>query len=138
MKGWFTSRDGAFTLAVMALLAQLWWAFVDFQYQYASLLTSVGAVLLASLLYTALFAGWARALLGVMRGSRGALVAALIFNLLFLLVIPVGGLVAYCPSPCQELWPLMELANWLNLVLGLLATAALALQLRRKRVAAAV
>jgi hypothetical protein len=70
-----------------------------------------------------------------MRGGRGALIAALIFNLLFLLVLPIGSLVAYCPSPCSELWPLMELANWINLLFGLLATAALALQLRQFKLA---
>jgi hypothetical protein len=130
MQRWFTSLNGAITLAVIALLTELWWAFVDFQYQYSSMLNSMGALLLATLLYTALFGGWAWALLRAQRGSRGALIAALSINLLFMLAIPLGGLLAYCPSPCRELWPLMELANWTNLFFGLLATVALAFQLR--------
>src|SRR5512143_2375907 len=130
VKSWFTSLRGAVTLSVIALLTELWRAFVDFQHEYSNFLNSTGAVLLGTLLYTALFGGWALALLRAMRGSRSALIAALIINLLFLLVLPIGALVAYCPSPCPELWPLFELANWINLLFGLLATIALALTLR--------
>ena len=135
MKSWFTSVNGAVTLSVIALLTELWRAFVDFQYEYAQVIKSMGALLLATLLYSALFAGWAWALLRAMRGSRSALIAVLILNLLVLLAIPVGTLVAYCPSPCGELWPLMELAYWINLLFGLLATVALALQLRQYKMA---
>ena len=135
MKRWLTSLNGAITLAVIALLTELWRAFVDFQHQYSIFFNTMGILLLATLLYTALFGGWAWALLRAMRASRSALIAALIINLLFLLAIPVGTLVAYCPSPCRELWPLMELANWINLLFGLLATVALALQLRQYKTA---
>ncbi len=128
MKSWFTSLDGAMSLSVIALLTELWRAFADFQYEYARFLDGTGAVLLGTLLYTALFAGWAWALLRAMRGSRSALITAFIINLLFLLVLPIGSLVAFCPSPCTELWPLFELANWINLLFGLLATVALVLQ----------
>jgi hypothetical protein len=129
MKSWFTSLNGAVALSVIAMLTELWRAFVDFQNEYSIFLDGTGAVLIGTLLYTALFGGWAWALLRALRGSRSALIAALIINLLFLLVLPIGSLVAFCPSPCSELWPLMELANWINLLFGLLATAALALQL---------
>ncbi len=135
MKSWFTSLNGAVALSVIALLTELWRAFVDFWYEYAQVINSMGALLLATLLYTALFAAWAWALLRALRGSRRALIAALILNLLILLAIPVGALVAYCPSPCRELWPLMELANWINLLFGLLATVAQVLQLRQHKAA---
>ena len=58
MKNWFTSLNGAVTLSVIALLTELWRAFVDFQYEYSKQLNSMGALLLATLLYTALFGGW--------------------------------------------------------------------------------
>jgi hypothetical protein len=135
MKSWFTSLNGAVTLSVIAFLMQIWRAFVDFVYEYPNYLNSSGTVLLGTLLYTALFSGWAWALLRAMRGSRSALIAALIINLLFLLAIPIGTLIAYCPSPCPELWPLMELSNWINLLFGLLATVALVLQLRQYKAA---
>ena len=95
MKSWFTSLAGAVTLSVIALLTELWRAFLDFQHEYSNFLNSTGAVLLGTLLYTAFFGGWAWALLRAMRRSRSALIAALIINLLFLLVLPIGALVAY-------------------------------------------
>ena len=130
MKSWFTSLNGAISLSVIALLTELWRAFVDFQYEYAIFLNSTGALLLTTLLYTAFFGVWAWALVRAVRGSRRALIAAFILNLLILLVIPIGALVAYCPSPCRDLWPVMEAANWTNLFFGLLASVALAFQLR--------
>ena len=135
MKNWFTSLNGAVTLSVIALLTELWRAFVDFQHEYSNFLNSTGAVLLGTLLYTALFGGWAWALRCAMRGSRSALIAALILNLMILLIIPIGALVAYCPSPCPDLFPVMELANWINLLFGLLAAVALAFQLRQYKAA---
>ncbi len=129
MKNWFTSLNGAITLSTMALLAELWRAFVDFENEYSNFLSGTGQVLLATLIYTALFGSWAWVLVRAMPGSRGALIAALIINLLFLLVLPIGSLVSFCPSPCAELWPVMELANWINLIFGLLATASVALAL---------
>jgi len=132
MKNWFTSLNGAVTLSVIALLTELWRAFVDFQHEYSNILNSTGAVLLGALLYTTLFGSWAWALLRAMHGKR-SLIAALIINLFFLFVIPIGTLVVYCPSPCRTLWPMMELANWINLLFGILAAVALAFQLRQYR-----
>jgi hypothetical protein len=132
MKNWFTSLNGAITLSVIALLTEMWRAFFDFQQVYSSYLQGPGMIFLGTLIYTLLFAGWAWALIGAARGSRGGLIAALAINVLFLLVIPVGTLVAYCPSPCASLWPIAEIGNWINLISGLLAAGAAALQLTRK------
>lgn len=129
MKNRFTSLNGAVTISVIALITELWRAFVDFQYEYSNFLNSTRSVLLATLLYTILFCGWAWALMGTMHRNCTSLITAFIINLLFLLAIPIGTLVAYCPSPCPSLWPIMELANWINLLFGILATVALALQL---------
>ncbi|MBI4926694.1 MAG: hypothetical protein HY835_02935 [Anaerolineae bacterium] len=128
MKNIFSSLNGAVTLSVIALLSELWRAFIDFQHEYSNILNGTGAVLLSTLLYTVLFGGWAWALLRTLRGNRASLVAAFIINLIFLLVIPIGTLVAYCPSPCLTLWPIMELANWINLLFGSLAGIGLAIQ----------
>jgi hypothetical protein len=135
MKNWFTSLDGAVTLSVIALLTELWRAFIDFQHEYSNVLNHTGVVLLTTLLYTTLFGVWARALLRSMHGNHSALIAALMINLLFLLFIPIGTLVVYCPSPCPTLWPVMELANWINLLFGILASVALAFQLRKNKAA---
>jgi hypothetical protein len=136
MKAWFTSLKGAVVLSAIALFTELWRAFVDLLVPVYPFWTEpfkgAGMVFLVTMLYAILFAGWAWALLQALRGGRGALIAAFIINLFFLLAVPVGTLVAYCPSPCATLWPLMETANWVNLIFGLLAAIALALQLRYK------
>jgi hypothetical protein len=131
MRNWFTSLNGAITLSVIALITELWRAFVDFQQEYSHFLSGTGAVLLGTLVYTALFCVWGWALLRAAHGQRGGLITALVINTLFLLAIPVGTLVAYCPSPCRTLWPMMELASWINLITGLLAAIALVVQLRK-------
>jgi len=137
MKTWFTSLKSAVAISAIALLTELWRAFVDLLVPvypfWTELFKGAGMVFLVAVLYTILFAAWAWALLQALRGGRGALIAAFLINLFFLLAVPVGTLVAYCPSPCATLWPLMELANWINLIFGLLAAAALALQLRQKK-----
>jgi hypothetical protein len=136
MKTWFISLKGALVLSAIALFTELWRAFVDLLVPVYPFWTEpfkgAGMVFLVTMLYAILFAGWAWALLQALRGGRGALIAAFIINLFFLLAVPVGTLVAYCPSPCATLWPLMETANWVNLIFGLLAAIALALQLRYK------
>ncbi|MDE3089386.1 MAG: hypothetical protein KGJ80_08370 [Chloroflexota bacterium] len=131
MKTWFTSLNGALMVTAIALLTELWRAFLDFQHEYSNFLQGAGMIFVGTLIYTLFFAGWTWALLRAARGSRGGLIAALVINLLFLLVIPVGTLVAYCSSPCASLWPLFEIGNWINLIFGLLAAVALVLQLTR-------
>jgi pyruvate/2-oxoacid:ferredoxin oxidoreductase beta subunit len=78
----------------------------------------------------AVFGGWLWGLLAATRGSRRGLIIALGFDLLLWLGIAVGTLLAYCPSPCDTAWPLMEIANWANLLFGLLAAVAAGLHLR--------
>lgn len=136
MKNWFTSLNGAISLSAFALLTELWRAFIDFQHEYSTYLKGQDMIFLGTLIYTLFFAGWAWGLLAAARGSRGGLIAALVMSLLFLLIIPVGTLVAYCPSPCATLWPLFEIGNWINLFSGLLAAGAVTLQLTRKPAAA--
>jgi hypothetical protein len=48
MKSWFTSMNGAVTLSVIALVTELWRAFVDFQREYSTFLDSTGALLLGT------------------------------------------------------------------------------------------
>jgi hypothetical protein len=47
----------------------------------------------------------------------------------FLLIIAIGTLVSYCPSPCRTGWPLGEILIWLSLVFGVLASAATGFQI---------
>lgn len=130
MKTWFTSLNGAIILSAIAYLAFLGRTFVDFQFVFSYFAATPALAALATLINTALFGGWLWGLLAAVRGSRSGLIATLIFTLLFLLGDAVGTLVAYCPSPCPTAWPLMEIANWSNLLFGLLGVMAAGLHLR--------
>ena len=129
MKNWFTSLKGAVALSVMSMLVFLGRAFVDFYFVFGEFALSIGMLGLTILIYTALFGGWIWALLAAVQGSRRGVAVSFVFNLFFLLAIAVGTLVAYCPSPCRTAWPLGEFANWLSLVVGLLAAISLGLLL---------
>ena len=131
MKKWFTSLKGAIALSVISLLVFLGRAFIDFYFVYGEFALSLGMVGLLVLINMALFGGWIWGLLAAVQGSRRGVVALLGFELFFLLVIAVGTLIAYCPSPCHTAWPLGEIANWSSLVVGLLAAISLGFQLRR-------
>ena len=131
MKNWFVSLKGAITLSVISLLVYLDRAFIDFYFVFGEFGLDLGMVTLAMLFYLALFGGWIWALLVAVQGSRRGLYALFGFDLFFLLVIAVGTLVSYCPSPCQTAWPLGEIANWTSLVIGILAAVSLGLHLWR-------
>ncbi len=131
MKYWFTSFNGAITLSVISLLVFLGRAFIDFYYVYGEFGIGMGMVTLAIVANAALFGGWIWSLLSAVRGGRRGVAVLLGFDLFFLLVIAVGTLVAYCPSPCQTAWPLGEIANWISLIVGLLTAVSLGIQFRR-------
>ena len=91
----------------------------------------VGTLVAFTVGYAVLLAGWAYALHTASRGSRGGLIAAFALNALFWLGISIGTLSFYCPGGCSM--ALLNIANWLNLILGLLAGVALAMVLWRKQ-----
>ena len=87
---------------------------------------------MAAIVFTLLFAGWAWALFTAWQGSRPGLIAAFVINGLVLVAVPISWLVFYCPADCQAQAGIFNLANTLNLILGLLAAVALGLQFRQK------
>jgi hypothetical protein len=131
MKTWFFSLGGALGLSVLALLSQVWRGFLDAILVLPNDLGSESLMQLAALVFTLLFAGWAWALVATWQGSRRGLVAAFAINGLLLLAGPVSWLLVYCPADCRAQAGILNLANTLNLVLGVLAAGALGLQLRR-------
>ncbi len=138
MKTWTSSLSTAIVLSSIALLTELWRAWLDmlFEYPGGSVHAEVdGASTLAlTLVYTAVFAGWAYSLHRATRGSRGALIATLVLTVLVWLAMPVSWAAFYCTGDCSaRAGILFNIANWLNLVFGLLAAVALVLQLASKK-----
>ncbi|MBI2862465.1 MAG: hypothetical protein HYX89_06575 [Chloroflexi bacterium] len=130
MISWFTSLNGAITLSLVALLTFVGRTFVDYQYVYPEFFPSPGQALVSITINVALVGGWIWALLAVASGKRGGLIAVLLFALLLSVGFGVATLVAFCPSPCPTAWPLGEVANWINLIAGVVAAVAVGLQLR--------
>jgi hypothetical protein len=131
MMKWFTSLDGTITLTAIALLSLIGRTFVDFQFVYPEFASGALMAGLSVLSMVALFGGFLWGLLAATRGSRGGLIACLIFTVLLSLGGGIGTLVSLCPSPCQTAWPVMEIANWSNLLTGALAVSAQIIQLRQ-------
>jgi len=129
MKNWFMSLPGAISLTFISLLVFLGRAFVDFYYVFGEFGLDVSMVAGAVVIYLALFGGWIWGLLSAAQGGRRGMIALFGFNLFFLLIIAVGTLVSYCPSPCRTGWPLGEILVWLSLVFGVLASAATGIQI---------
>lgn len=137
MKNWLTSLNGAVTLSAIAWLTELWRAWLDMLFEYPGGFVHAeidgSSTLVVTLIYTVVFAGWAYSMHSATPGSRGALIATLLFNTFVWLAIPVAWIAAYCTGDCPaHAGILFNTANWLNLFFGLLAAVALALQLRQR------
>jgi|CXWL01.1.fsa_nt_gi hypothetical protein len=128
----FTSLNGALALTALAWFSELWRTVIDATQQFY-VPASRDALSLGSLAYVALLAWWVYALHTATRGSQGGLMTAFALNALFWLGIPIGTVFFYCTGPCvASAGIVFNIANWLNLILGLLAGVALALVLWRK------
>jgi hypothetical protein len=132
----FTSLNGALALTALAWLSQLWRALIDATQGFYSGATAGSSLVTFTLVYTAFLAGWAYAMYSASRGSRGGVIATFALNALFWLGISVGTLFFYCPGWCSN--SIVNAANLLNLILGLLAGVALALVLWRRNQTASV
>ncbi len=119
MKNWFFSRNGAVLLSVFTLLSHLWRGFLDAMFVFPVDFGDKATLEGAAIIFTLLFAGWGWAIFSVWRGSRRGLLAAFAINALVLLAIPVGWLFFYCPAACRADAGVFNLANTLNLVMGL-------------------
>ncbi len=127
----FTSLNGALALTALAWLSQLWRTLIDATQGFYSNATAGSSLVIFTLAYTAFLAGWVYAIHSASGGSRGGLVAAFVFNALVWLAIPVGTVFFYCPGGVCASFTL-NIANVLNLILGLLAGISLAMVLWRK------
>jgi len=77
--------------------------------------TTVFAMLVA---YSLIFGVWAWALIAAAGGRRRGLWVALLLTLLANVGLGLGTTLAFCPTPCQTLWPVGELWNWATTLTG--------------------
>jgi hypothetical protein len=121
------------TLTLAALAAFVWRTLLDFRFVAEVMPSSdAPAVFAISALYTAIIIAWAWAVRAVARGSRPWAIVALALAVVVNLGQGLGTLFVFCPTPCQTVWPVGEMANWTLLVAGLASALALAMRLRAR------
>ena len=99
-------------------------------YPELGLLSDPGSVLPTLVVYSAIFGAWAWALVAMARGERRGVWVALVFTLLANVALGLGTTLAFCPTPCQTLWPVAEIWNWATTLTG---AAAVVVQIRALR-----
>ena len=126
----------ALWLSLLAFTIGLGRSLLDWGVVYPDLNPSPDAATLAPrlIIYTALFGLWAWALIAIALGRKRGLWVALVLTVLANVAIGVGTTVAFCPTPCQTLWPLAEIWNWATTLTGVAAVIA---QVRALRSSAA-
>ena len=128
---WMKSIPGAITLSFLALLVFLGRTFIDFYYVYDEFNLGVGMITLVVLINMLLFGGWIWGLMSAGQEKQRGHQVLFGLNLFFFLLIAVGTLVSYCPSPCRTGWPLGEAFIWLSFGVGLLASLSSGFQVFR-------
>lgn len=123
---WLRSWRFVFAIGVVAFLAFLGRAFIDWRFVYVEFLSADDrAGTLAFLVgYLALAAAWLWALMAVSRRRGAGAVGVLVLSLLLLVGIGVATPTAFCPAPCPTEWAWGWELNWAGLVVGLLAAVA--------------
>ena len=127
------TKNGAVLISVFTFATFIGRVAIDFRYVFnepevfpQDLDTMTGTIIFYALLFT----GWLWAHIKVERGSRSAWLWIGIFNGLVVLQA-ISTTLILCPTPCSTAWPLAEIVNWANFLLGSIAIYA-AIVLRRK------
>jgi hypothetical protein len=132
MKNWFTSLNGAVTLTALTIFSEGWRGFLDAMFVFPVEFNDPISMQAGALIFAVVFGGWTWALVLAWQGNRRALIITFSLNLLVLLAVPISWLFFYCPPECQAEAGIFNLANTLNLILGVLAAISLSFHLRRK------
>ncbi|HSM61483.1 MAG TPA: hypothetical protein VK849_11820 [Longimicrobiales bacterium] len=126
----------ALVLSGAALLSFLSRTFLDYRFVYAELGVDGGALGWATVFNLLFYAVWIGALVAASHGVRLAMWMLLGYAIL-LVAFGIYTVTVLCPTPCRTGWPVGEISIWSNLLMGVLAGAAVALNLRRTRPPAA-
>ena len=113
-------------LSLLAFAVALGRALIDWGIVYPELgmVTDAPSVLPMLVVYSLIFGAWAWGLTALARGQRRGLWVALVLTLLANVGLGLGTTLAFCPTPCQTLWPIGELWNWATTLTGAAAAVA--------------
>jgi hypothetical protein len=125
-------KDTAILLSVLTFATFIGRAALDFRFVFndPSLISQdLGTTTAIFIFYMLWFTGWLWAHIKVERGSRTAWMWITIFASLVVLQ-SISTTLVFCPTPCTTAWPLAEVINWSNTVLGLPAMYSAFVQFR--------
>lgn len=130
---WLTSRRGVTVLGSLAFLGFIERMMLDFRFVFSEFIpdSDIGTMALTMAFYVLASAAWLWALFAAAADRRRGLWTLVGLATLMLVGLGVGTLVSFCPSPCETAWPLGEVSNWIGLVVGVAAVAAVGLRLRQ-------
>ncbi len=119
-------------LSLLAFAVGLGRAFLDLGVVYpeVGLMTNPGSVFATMAALFVIYGAWAWALIPMAGARRLGLWVALVITLLASVGLGLGTTLAFCPTPCQTLWPIAEIWNWATTLTGV---AAVVVQLRALR-----
>jgi hypothetical protein len=116
-------------IIVPALLVFLWSVLLDWHFVVGEFDLTTPQLGPGALIYVAFIGGWVWAIVAAAQGGRRALIVLLIYAIL-LCAYAIMDLLVYCPETCPTI-PLYYVANWANLIMGLLAAGAVIMQMRQ-------
>ncbi|MDH3944594.1 MAG: hypothetical protein OEV06_10920 [Anaerolineae bacterium] len=124
-------KKNAVRLSVLAFASFVARTTLEFRYVFTEEMfpQDLGTMTAAMLFYTLIITAWLLAHLQVERGVRKGWTWILVFSALTLFE-GVGTTFSFCPTPCQTAWPVAEILNWSQWILGGLAAYAALIQLR--------
>lgn len=124
-----TSLSSAIALSFVHLLLEMWRGFLDFSLVYPGFARgNTGSLALYGLVYTVMLAAWLLGLAGARQGSRGGIIAAIVFGALFWVGLDWGTVFFYCPGGCSHI--VFDITSYVALGVGALALFGLAANLR--------
>jgi hypothetical protein len=117
-------------IIVPALLVFLWSVLLDWHFVVGEFNLTTGQLGIGALIYVAFIGGWVWGIVAAAQGGNRALIVLLIYAIL-LCAYAIMDLLVYCPETCPSI-PLYYIANWANLIMGLLAVVAVVVQMRQR------
>ncbi|MBW8011126.1 MAG: hypothetical protein FVQ83_07795 [Chloroflexi bacterium] len=134
MKKFYTSLAGVIIVNIIGLMDYVARALFDFRYVYGEIMPAdFDLTLNIAVPNLIIFGIWFWALLAAAYARRWGLIVLSLFNLLFNFGIGLATAILFCPSPCQSLWPIGELINLSNIILGLLVATTTFVYIRKNR-----
>jgi hypothetical protein len=133
MKSWQPSLPTILVANVLAFMSFLTRALLDLRYVYPDFFPSDSFQLKGLGWFYILIAGvWMGSILAATQRRKAPLYFLIALALLFLLVTGLGTFFFFCPFPCRVIWPVSEMINLSNILLGIFVPLVTGFYLRKR------